>query len=127
MAAPTPQYVRDLSVTGEFAALTDAQITNVVERVVLNYKSMTAEDLYLPVVGLHTAHLLYKLLFGPQGGGNNGQGPKTRVKVDKLEKQWAGPNNAQVVVGSGLDDTTPYGQECLRLLRGRLPAMRAAT
>lgn len=117
----TPQYVRDLSLTGQFDAIGDGPIQNVIDRVVLLYKSVVPEDLYVPVVGLHTAHLLVGLL--AQQANGVAQGPLASAKVDKLEKRWAAP--AVVVPGPGLDDTTSYGRECKRLLRSRLPSLRA--
>jgi hypothetical protein len=118
--ALSPQYVRDLSIKGEFATLTDGQIQNVIDRVVLLYLSLTPEDLYVPVVGLHTAHLLVKLGAGGGGGGN---GPLSSAKVGPLEKKFA---VGIVQPSDGLDATTPYGAECLRLLKSRLPAMRTS-
>ena len=123
MAAPTPQYVRDLSLTGEFAELTDGQVQNVIDRVVLNYESMTTENLYEAIVGLHTAHLLVGLLASTPGGGG-GKGSLVSVKVGPLEKRY-GAAVAPVKASSGLDDTTPYGRECLRLFRSRRPSLRA--
>lgn len=122
--APTPQYVRDLSVTNEFAALSDGVIQNVIDRVVLLYKQLTPEDLYTPVVGLHTAHLL-KVQLMLAGGGNNNVGQLLRAKLGPAEKQF-GQDQKQVQPGAGLDDTTAYGRECERLLRSRLPAMRVS-
>lgn len=123
MADPSPQYVRDLSLTGEFADLTDGQIQNVIDRVVLNYASMTTEDVYVPIVGLHTAHLLVGLLASTAGGGG-GKGSLVSVKVGPLEKRY-GAAVAPVKSSVGLDETTPYGRECLRLYRSRRPSLRA--
>ena len=117
--ALSPQYVRVLSIKGEFATLTDGQIQNVIDRVVLLYLSLTPEDLYVPVVGLHTAHLLVKLGAGKVGA----NGPLSSAKVGPLEKKFA---VGIVQPSDGLDATTPYGAECLRLLKSRLPAMRTS-
>ena len=123
MADPSPQYVRDLSLTGEFADLTDGQIQNVIDRVVLNYESMTTENLYVPIVGLHTAHLLVGSLSSTTAGGG-GKGSPVSVKVGPLEKRY-GAAVAPVKSSVGLDETTPYGRECLRLYRSRRPSVRA--
>lgn len=123
MAAPTPQYVRDLSLTGEFDLVTDSQINNVIlDEVIYHYESMTTEDLYTRVVGLHTAHIL-KLALVAEGGGGGGQGDLIAVKVGPLEKRF-GQSQQAVVVGEGLDMTTSYGRRCLALLTARLPSVR---
>lgn len=122
VAAPTPQYVRDLSLTNEFADLTDGQIQNVIDRVVLNYASMTGEDVYLPIAGLHTAHLLVGLLASTPGGGG-GKGSLVSVKVGPLEKRY-GAVTLPVKTSSGLDESTPYGREALRLFQARGPSIR---
>lgn len=126
MADPTPQYVRDLSIVGHFALLTDGQIQNVIDRVVLLYKQLTPEDLYTPVVGLHTAHIIRSQQLAGGGAGGGGQGGQlVRAKVGQLEKQYAADKPAEL--GYGLDATTSYGRECERLLRSRLPAMRVGS
>ena len=126
VATPTPQYVRDLSLTGEFNALTDDQINYVIEdEVVYMYQSpdMVAEDLHTRVVGLHTAHIL-KTGLSMGGNGNNGQqGPLIQAKVGQLEKRW-GLAQAPQQPGDGLDTTTEYGRRCLRLLKSRFPSLR---
>lgn len=126
VATPTPQYVRDLSLTGEFNTLTDDQINYVIEdEVVYMYQSpdMVAEDLHTRVVGLHTAHIL-KTGLSMGGNGNNGQqGPLIQAKVGQLEKRW-GLAQAPQQPGDGLDTTTEYGRRCLRLLKSRFPSLR---
>lgn len=122
---PTPQYVRELSLTGEFDALTDDQIDNVIhDEVTYMYLQVVPEDLYTRVVGLHTAHILATTLAGGGGGGGQ-QGPLIQAKVDKLEKRW-GMVQKPIQPGAGLDESTPYGRRCIRLLRSRVPAMRVA-
>jgi len=124
VAEPSPQYVRDLSITGEFATISDGAISNVIDEVVLLYQSMTAEDLYERVVGLHTAHILKSALTAA-GGQGGGKGALTRAKVGPLEKQYADLVKP-VQPSDGLDDSTEYGRRCKRLLRSRLPAMRTS-
>lgn len=124
VAEPSPQYVRDLSITGEFATISDGAISNVIEEVVLLYQSLTAEDLYERVIGLHTAHILKSALTAA-GGQNGGKGALTRAKVGPLEKQFADLVKP-VQLSDGLDDSTEYGRRCKRLLKSRLPAMRTS-
>ena len=126
MPAATPQYVRDLSIQGEFNALTDGQIQNVIDRVLPLYKQLVPEDLYLPVTGLHTAHLIKsQLLEGGVGGGGGGGGQLIMAKVGPLEKRYA-QNVVPIKPASGLDDSTSYGRECERLLRSRFPSIRTS-
>ena len=124
MAEPSPQYVRDLSITGEFATISDGAISNVIDEVVLLYQSMTGEDLYERVVGLHTAHILKSALTAA-GGQGGGKGAMTSARVGPLEKKFADLVKP-VQLGEGLDDSTEYGRLCKRLLRSRLPAMRTS-
>lgn len=125
MAEPSPQYVRDLSITGEFAAISDGVISNVIVEVALQYLSMTGEDMHERVLGLHTAHILKAALMAAGGGGGGGQVALTKAKVGPLEKQY-GLLVKPVQPGSGLDDSTEYGRRCRALLRSRLPAMRTS-
>ncbi len=124
MAIPTPQYVRDLSLTGEFNTITDDQINYVItDEVLYMYESavFAAADMHTRVVGLHTAHIL-KVALMLEGGGNQQVGQLVSAKVGPLEKKWGLAQQA-VAPGDGLDETTQYGRRCVRLLRSYLPSV----
>lgn len=118
---PSPQYVRDLSLTGEFNALTDGQINNVItDEVVYHYKAMTTEDMYARVVGLHTAHLLWQRLQSVvSGGGGGGPVVLLRAKVGPLEKQY-GQAVKPFDLSNGDFAMSPYGRALEALLDTRL-------
>lgn len=118
MALPTPQTVRDLSFSGQFAAVTDGVISRAVTEAALHYGSIAAEAEYETIVGLHAAHILAVGLAAEQGGG---QGPLSSVSLGPASKSWA---VAQVQPGAGVDDTTPYGRRLRGLLASLLPAVR---
>ena len=72
---PTPQQVRDTSISGEFAAVTDPVIIGIRDDEVAPLYS--ASDVVLhsqwtTVVALHTAHILHVLLAVENAGGNWG-------------------------------------------------------
>ena len=59
---PSAQYVRDLSVSGEFAAVSDATIEDIRDGDVAPLYSatdVTAHTQWTRAVGLHTAHILH--------------------------------------------------------------------
>lgn len=124
MAIPTPQYVRDLSLTGEFDDLTDAQIDNVSgDEVSYQYEAMADKSYHTRAVGLHTAHILWGRLKSGGGGGGNNVGQLVRAKVGPLEKQY-GQAFKQIDPTAGLS-SSQYGRDLLELLSMRL-AMRTS-
>jgi hypothetical protein len=72
---PTPQEVRDLSISGEFALVTDATIIDIRDAEaapVYAAEDVTAHTQWTRVVALHTAHILHVLLKIENAGGNWG-------------------------------------------------------
>lgn len=118
MALPTPQFVRDLSLSGQFAALSDTQIGRAIDEAALHYGSIAGEAEYEQIVGLHAAHILASQAAAEQGGN---QGPLSSVSLGPASKSFA---VKAIDLGGGADLSTPYGRRLVGLLATLLPAVR---
>jgi hypothetical protein len=118
MALPTPDVVRDKSLTDQFGALSDGQVQGAIDEAALHYGSIAGIADYETIVALHAAHILAVQQSLESGGG---VGPLQSVSLGPASKTWAVEN---IVAGAGVDESTPYGRRLVGLLRTLLPAVR---